>query len=150
MWYLPAYLRSFRPMMMNSNTVFKFSGDGAVTNIFAYLWWQIWYLQNVIEINIIYIYIYIYIFLSSYPYEIAPARHSPIAADLPLPLPAVSETVERSVCSEMASRKDNTAFAWSEVFVFWIKAPICGVSSKFCFISSSSGSYELYWCAEWR
>ena len=55
--------------------------------------------------------IYIYIFLSSYPYEIAPARHSPIAADLPLPLPAVSDTVERSVCSEMASRKDNTAFA---------------------------------------
>ena len=47
----------------------------------------------------------------SHPYDIAPAKHNPMAADFPLPLPAVSDTVERKVCSEIASRKDNTAFA---------------------------------------
>jgi hypothetical protein len=30
------YFKAFKPLIMNWNTVFKFSGDGAVTNIFEY------------------------------------------------------------------------------------------------------------------
>ena len=40
---------------------------------------------------------------------------SPRAADLPLPLAAVRETVERNVFSEMASTNFNKALAWSIV-----------------------------------
>jgi hypothetical protein len=40
-----------------------------------------------------------------------PARHRPIAADLPLPLAAVSATVDFKVFSEIASRNESTAFA---------------------------------------
>jgi hypothetical protein len=30
------YFKAFKPLIINWNTVFKFSGDGAVTNIFEY------------------------------------------------------------------------------------------------------------------
>ena len=40
-----------------------------------------------------------------------PARHRPMAADLPLPLAAVSATVDFKVFSDIASRNERTAFA---------------------------------------
>jgi hypothetical protein len=30
------YFKAFKPLIINWNTVFKFSGDGAVTNMFEY------------------------------------------------------------------------------------------------------------------
>ena len=65
-----------------------------------------------------------------YPYETAPARHRPIAADFPLPLAAVRATVDRSVFSEIASKKDRTALAWSSVFASDTRLPTLGVSSR--------------------
>lgn len=59
-----------------------------------------------------------------------PARHNPIAADFPLPLAAVSATVDFKVFSEIASKKDRTALAWSIVFASETKLPTLGVSSK--------------------
>jgi len=66
---------------MNSKKVFKFSGLGPVTNMFEY------------------------------PQATAPATASPSAADFPRPREAVSETVDRSVFSEMASINLRTALA---------------------------------------
>lgn len=62
--------------------------------------------------------------------ERLPARHSPMAADLPLPLAAVRATVDFRVFSEIASKKDRTALAWSNVFASDTKFPTLGVSSK--------------------
>jgi hypothetical protein len=62
--------------------------------------------------------------------ERLPARHSPIAADFPLPLAAVSATVDFRVFSEIASKKDRTALAWSNVLASETKFPTLGVSSK--------------------
>jgi hypothetical protein len=52
--------------------------------------------------------------LRSYPYAMAPAKHMPRAADLPLPLAAVNATVDRSFFSLTASKKVNTARACRE------------------------------------
>ena len=77
------------------------------------------------------------------PKETAPARHRPSAADLPLPLGAVRDTVvdlplsapasgESSLFflsrSAHASRNVSTALAWSSVFVSSTSLPTCGVS----------------------
>jgi hypothetical protein len=53
-----------------------------------------------------------------------------MAADFPLPLAAVSATVDFRVFSEIASKKDRTALAWSNVFASETKFPTLGVSSK--------------------
>ena len=68
-------------MKINSNNVFKFSGDGEVTKILEY------------------------------PWEIAAAIAIPKAADLPRPLPAVNVTVFLNVFSEMTSIKVKIACA---------------------------------------
>lgn len=73
------------PTKTNSKNVLRFSGDGEVTKMFEY------------------------------PKATAPATAKPRAADFPLPLDAVRETVERKVFSEMASTNFNTAFAYRKM-----------------------------------
>ena len=84
------YFNAFKPSVINSNTVFKFSADGAVTNIFEY------------------------------PYAIAPARQRPIAADLPRPLAAVKATVVCKDRCDIASKNVITAFAYIYLHIHYI------------------------------
>ena len=91
--------------------MFRFSGDGDVTNTLAY------------------------------PIPMAPATAMPIAADLPRPRAAVSATVERSVFSLAASRNVTTALAWSKVLQQLTSGPAGSVSCNERFKSArSSGS----------
>ena len=71
---------------MNSNSVFRFSGLGDVTNMLEY------------------------------PKPTAVAKARPKAADFPRPLAAVIATVLRSVFSDMASTNFKRAFAWKPIF----------------------------------
>lgn len=69
----------------------------------------------------------------------AAAIEIPSAADFPLPLPAVSATVDRRVFSLIASMKVSTAFAWSIVFAKATKTPDGGVLASDAFSSARSG-----------
>ena len=79
---------------MNSNNVFKLSGDGAVTKM----------LLN--------------------PKRIAAAIPMPIAADLPRPLPAVNDTVVFDVFSLSTSTSVMMTLAWSRVLALANSYPI--------------------------
>lgn len=72
-------LKNDLPLKTNSKKVLRFSGDGEVMKMLAY------------------------------PKATAAATASPMAADLPRPLAAVRDTVERNVFSDMASINFNTA-----------------------------------------
>lgn len=72
-------LKSDLPLKTNSKKVLRFSGDGEVIKMLAY------------------------------PKATAAATANPRAADLPRPLAAVRDTVERRVFSDMASINFNTA-----------------------------------------
>ena len=81
-------------MQTNSKRVFKLSGEGAVTKILLY------------------------------PSCTAPAIANPTDADLPLPLPAVIETVDFCVFYAMASTKAIITLAWSSVRAVLISFPM--------------------------
>jgi hypothetical protein len=78
---------------MNSNNVLRLSGEGAVTNI----------LLN--------------------PNLIAAAIPNPMAADLPRPLPAVSETVVFEDLSLSTSSRVMMTLAWSKVLALASNSP---------------------------
>mmetsp|Transcript_6623 Transcript_6623/g.23852 ORF Transcript_6623/g.23852 Transcript_6623/m.23852 type:complete len:228 (+) Transcript_6623:2187-2870(+) len=96
-----------RPLTTNSKSVFRFSGDGLVTKMLEY------------------------------PRASAPEMARPRAADLPLPLAAVSATVDLRVFSEAESRKVTRDFAWSRVLQSDTSVPAGWVSAK---VSQSSPS----------
>jgi hypothetical protein len=69
----------------------------------------------------------------------AAAIEIPRAADFPLPLPAVSATVDRRVFSLIASMNVSTALAWSIVFAKATRTPDGGVLASDALSSARSG-----------
>jgi hypothetical protein len=106
-----SYPAASSPWTRKSNTEPRFSGVGAVTKMLEY------------------------------PDATACAIASPSATDLPRPLAAVSETVVRSVFSEMDSISVSSARAWSMVRASGTMLPTTGVSASDSLRSvSSAGS----------
>jgi hypothetical protein len=98
------YSNAFIPLQTKSNNVFRFSGLGAVTNIFEYLTKKIsslTRLEKSAEIN----------FPSNelYPAAMAPAIERPRAADFPRPRAAIKATVLLRDLSKIESKKLITA-----------------------------------------
>ncbi|CAH1973720.1 unnamed protein product [Acanthoscelides obtectus] len=85
----PIVIRASKPLNTNSKKVFRFSGLGLVTNILEY------------------------------PKATAADTARPNAADFPLPLAAVNDTVDLKVFSEMPSTNFNNALAWSKKYLVY-------------------------------
>lgn len=69
-----------------------------------------------------------------YPSLRAAAIESPIVEDFPRPLAALRDMVVLLLLSIKASTNEMITFAWSKVFVVWIKFPITYFLDKSFFI----------------